>query len=126
MIVDIPTSVGDLVDKITILWIKEKNITCETKLKNVQFELRLLKSKLDTLTVPDLSEHTASLYGVNKELWDIEDNIRQKEKHKQFDDEFIQLARSVYYTNDKRSELKKEINVLVGSTLIEEKQYDKY
>jgi hypothetical protein len=126
MIVEVPTSVGELVDKITILEIKKENITDPTKLHNVQVELRLLHEKLRSLSVPDLFEHMLSLYSVNKRLWNIEDQIRNKERLKQFDDEFIQLARSVYCTNDERARLKKEINILVGSTLIEEKQYDDY
>jgi len=126
MIVDVPTSVGELIDKITILEIKKENITDNVKQKNVRVELKLLKDKLKSLDIPDLLEHTLSLYYVNKSLWAIEDQLRNKEKHKQFDDEFVQLARSVYYTNDERAQLKKQINILVGSTLIEEKQYDDY
>lgn len=126
MIVDVPTSVGELIDKITILEIKKENITDVIKQQNVQIELKLLQDKLKSLDIPDLFEYTLSLYSVNKQLWDIEDQIRKKERLKQFDDEFVQLARSVYYTNDERAKLKKEINILVGSTLIEEKQYDNY
>lgn len=126
MIVEVPTSVGELIDKITILEIKKENITDVIKQKNVQVELKLLQDKLKSLDIPDLFEYTLSLYSVNKQLWDIEDQIRNKERLKQFDDEFVQLARSVYYTNDERAQLKKEINILVGSTLIEEKQYDDY
>jgi len=126
MIVEVPTSVGELVDKITILEIKKENIADETKQKNVRAELNLLREKLKSLSIPDLIQHMSSLYSVNKQLWDIEDRLRNKEKNKQFDEEFVQLARSVYYTNDERAQLKKEINILVGSTLIEEKQYDDY
>ena len=126
MIVDIPTSIGELVDKVTILQIKNKKIVDMIKLKNVQFELHLLTEKLKSLKTHDFSKSMASLYAVNSELWTIEDNIRQKEKLNQFDDEFIQLARAVYYKNDERAQLKKEINSIVGSTIIEEKLYDDY
>jgi hypothetical protein len=126
MIVDIPTSIGELVDKVTILQIKNKKIVDMIKLKNVQFELHLLTEKLKSLKTYDFSKSMVSLYAVNSELWTIEDNIRQKEKLNQFDDEFIQLARAVYYKNDERAQLKKEINSIVGSTIIEEKLYDDY
>jgi hypothetical protein len=126
MIVEVPTSVGELVDKITILEIKKENITDAIKQQNVKVELKLLQDKLKSLDIPDLFEYALSLYSVNKQLWDIEDQIRNKERLKHFNNEFIQLARSVYYTNDERARLKKEINILVGSTLIEEKQYDDY
>lgn len=126
MIIEVPTSVGELIDKITILEIKQKNIVDPAKIYNVQAELRLLRDKLVLLSLPDLFEPMMSLYLVNKQLWIIEDKIRNKERLKQFDDEFIHLARSVYYTNDDRARLKKEINILVGSSLIEEKQYDDY
>jgi hypothetical protein len=126
MIVDIPISIGELVDKITILQIKQEKIIDQNKLKNIQLELQLLSNKLSLLEIPHLFEQMSSLYSVNKELWNIEDDIRKKEKIKQFDNEFVELARSVYYKNDKRAALKKEINILVGSTLVEEKQYDEY
>ena len=122
----IPVSVGELVDKITILEIKKENFTDKEKLKNVERELNDLRSTLKTLELPDTFNLFYQLYEVNKKLWVIEDNIRQKESVKEFDEEFIELARSVYYTNDVRASLKKELNILVGSTLIEEKQYDEY
>ena len=126
MMIDIPASIGEIVDKITILQIKKENIQDKVKLKNVIFELELLEEKLSAFSDIDISKQMEMLHSVNKELWAIEDNIRQKEKAKEFDEEFIRLARLVYYTNDERANLKKEINVLAGSTLVEEKQYDDY
>jgi hypothetical protein len=124
MIVNAPVSVGELVDKITILEIKKEFFTDNKKIENVQVELKHLKEALPE--TEDIFNEFYSLYIVNKKLWQIEDDIRKKEKLKEFDQEFIELARSVYYTNDIRAELKREINKKVGSTLIEEKQYDDY
>lgn len=125
MIVNTPVSVGELVDKITILEIKKEFFTQEDKIKNVSTELNHLREVLKDIK-EDIFEEFYSLYAVNRKLWKIEDDIRIKEKNKEFDYDFIQLARSVYYTNDERAELKREINLKVGSDLIEEKQYDDY
>ena len=124
MIVNAPVSVGELVDKITILEIKKEFFTDNKKIENVQLELKHLREALPK--TEDIFNEFYSLYHTNKTLWKIEDDIRKKEKLKEFDQEFIELARSVYYTNDIRAELKREINKKVGSTLIEEKQYDDY
>jgi len=124
MIVNAPVSVGELIDKITILEIKKEFFTDETKIQNVETELKCLTESLPENI--DVSDEFYNLYHTNKTLWQIEDDIRKKEKLKEFDQEFIELARSVYYTNDIRAELKREINKKVGSTLIEEKQYDDY
>jgi len=124
MIVNAPVSVGELVDKITILEIKKEFFTNNKKMENVQLELKHLREALPK--TEDIFNEFYSLYHTNKTLWKIEDDIRKKEKLKEFDQEFIELARSVYYTNDIRAELKREINKKVGSTLIEEKQYDDY
>jgi len=124
MIVNAPVSVGELIDKITILEIKKEFFTDETKIQNVETELKCLTESLPENI--DVSDEFYSLYHTNKTLWKIEDDIRKKEKLKEFDQEFIELARSVYYTNDIRAELKREINKKVGSALIEEKQYDDY
>jgi len=121
-------SYGELIDKITILEIKQKNITDETKLHNITKELETLhKTRDQYLSVtPELNQLTAQLYKTNCMLWDIEDAIRDKERHKEFDDEFIQLARSVYHTNDQRCRIKRAINELYNSPLLEEKSYKPY
>jgi hypothetical protein len=123
-----PVSYGEVLDKITILEIKTKNISDENKLKNVTNELGILtKTWEDHVTSsPELSTLKSQLKEVNQSLWDIEDNIRIKESKREFDDEFIQIARSVYVINDKRADVKKQINILLGSALIEEKSYQDY
>lgn len=126
MIVETPVSVGELVDKITILRIKSRRIKDQEKLININYELNQLISIFSKLDIPDILFEFVELEDINRELWDIEDDIREKERSKQFDDEFIELARSVYITNDKRSEVKKQINLKVGSDLIEEKSYEQY
>ena len=123
-----PVSPGEVIDKITILQIKYEKINNKNKLKNIKNELSLLlplinKKKYETLEIQNLMKN---LKKVNHSLWNIEDNIREKENFKEFDDEFIELARSVYKTNDKRAEIKKKINLLTKSDIIEEKSYKKY
>ena len=123
-----PVSVGELIDKITILRIKQKKASDEQKLANVSRELEALSStwkdnKPADLNISDLEDQ---LTEVNLQLWDIEDKIRAKELAKAFDQEFIDLARSVYKQNDLRAELKKQINLRSGSTLVEEKLYQEY
>ena len=118
----IPVSVGEVFDKITILEIKQEKIKDTTKIKNVNKELKLLNDiVLDYSIDGDL---LYKLKKVNKALWEIEDSIRKKEKQSNFDSEFVELARMVYINNDKRAELKKEINYLTSSALIEEKYYE--
>ena len=124
----IPISWGELLDKITILQIKLDNLTSQDALNNVARELKQLQSTFfkycpETIK-PKLLE--AELKRINQQLWDIEDKIRDKERNKSFDAEFIQLARSVYITNDERSRIKKRINETLGSDLIEEKSYSEY
>lgn len=123
-----PVSFGEILDKITILEIKSINIDDQKKVKNVQHELNILQNTWDEhVTASDkIIELKQQLKDVNQSLWNIEDNIRIKEYKKQFDDEFIQIARSVYFENDKRAAIKKEINLLLGSDLIEEKSYQDY
>jgi len=124
----IPISWGELFDKITILQIKNENLTSESALENVEREFKQLGSIL-TKNFPsnaDAQQFEEELRHINQKLWDIEDKIREKEKHKSFDDEFIQLARSVYITNDERSRIKRRINETFGSDLIEEKSYSEY
>ena len=126
MIVETPVSVGELVDKITILRIKSRRIKDQSKLENINKELQQLVAVFSSLTIPDILIDFIALEDINRELWEIEDNIREKERSKQFDEEFIELARSVYITNDKRSDVKKQINLKVGSDLVEEKSYEQY
>ena len=127
-LISTPVSFGEILDKITILEIKSENISDKDKLKNVQHELNILQKTWDNKVenTRDINNLKDDLKRVNKSLWDIEDNIRIKEYNKEFDDEFIQIARSVYYENDKRAAVKKAINLLLGSELIEEKSYQDY
>lgn len=123
---------GELVDKITILEIKTERISDKAKLENVWKELTTLQAIYTQLTqskpthVVKLSSLKKELRTINETLWNIEDTIRTKEAKKSFDTEFIELARSVYRTNDKRCAIKREINELLGSPLIEEKSYEDY
>ena len=124
----IPISWGELLDKITILQIKLENLTSQGALNNVARELKQLQT-IFSQSCPETiqpKELELELKKINQQLWDIEDKIRDKEKHKSFDDEFIQLARSVYITNDERSRIKRRINETFGSDLIEEKSYADY
>lgn len=121
-------SCGELIDKITILKIKSERITDQEKLKNVRTELETLQRTCDECienyaAIESLQE---TLQQVNEALWDIEDAIRVKERNKEFDDEFIQIARSVYVTNDKRCAIKKEIDQTLGSRITEEKSYEEF
>ena len=123
-----PISPGELLDKLTILTIKLENIADASKRANVQVEHDLL-SKVANEGIPKSDEITtlnAALLSVNKELWDIEDDIRDCERAGDFGDEFIRLARAVYVTNDKRADLKKQINIALGSEIVEEKSYADY
>ena len=124
----VPISWGELFDKITILQIKLDNLTSKNALKNVEWEFKKLQSILikyfpNSIEAKQLEEE---LKKINQQLWDIEDNIRDKERNRSFDDEFIQLARSVYIINDERSRIKRKINDIFGSEFVEEKSYSKY
>jgi len=127
-LIQTPVSYGELIDKITILEIKSRLIADAAKLANVRTELDLL----NTLWAAHPASHTnidderARLAAVNAALWEIEDKIRLKEKAQAFDAEFIELARSVYFQNDDRAKVKREINVKLGSQLVEEKSYQDY
>jgi len=123
-----PVSYGELIDKITILEIKSERMTDPAKLANVGNELGALTRTwaADPVSTVDIADLRTGLKAVNEALWDIEDRIRLKEKAKAFDAEFIELARSVYIRNDERAALKREINLRLGSTLIEEKSYQDY
>jgi len=127
MIINIPVSLGELVDKISILRIKKKNIMDKEKLILINEELFLLESILTkTIESKKIKKDLDDLININLELWKIEDEIRDCEKIKNFDQKFIDLARSVYITNDKRSKIKLQINNNFGSTLVEVKSYEKY
>ena len=122
----IDVSIGEVVDKVSILSIKLKRIKNREKLKNIQREYDLLKGAMQKNGITEKSDEFIRLEKVNMVLWDIEDRIRIKEAAGQFDKKFIELARSVYFTNDKRAEIKREINVRFGSDLVEEKEYQEY
>ena len=128
MQLQVPVSVGEVLDKITILQIKLAHISDATKLANIQNELDALLPLVagDAFTTDQMQALMAQLKSVNEALWDIEDDIREKEAAKSFDAEFIRLARAVYITNDKRAEIKKQINLATGSALVEEKSYETY
>ena len=122
----IEVSHGEIVDKLSILNIKKDKITDEVKLVNINKEFLYLHEVVFSKLNISYDEDYIKLLEVNKILWDVEDKIRDKERNKQFDEEFIELSRSVYYTNDKRSEIKKEINEKYKSTFVEEKSYEQY
>ena len=120
-----PISIGELIDKITILEIKQTYMT-GIKLKNINKEMKLLKNILQDKNLEINIDLIKNLKKINKTLWEIEDNIRIKESKQEFDEEFIKLARSVYIENDKRASIKKEINQKYNSDLVEEKSYKNY
>ena len=127
MIIKTPVSLGELVDKISILYIKNSNIKDEAKLKLIRDEMDMLTKILDEHTSKDkIQIYLDSLIEINSKLWVIEDDIRDCERKKKFDQKFIELARSVYFTNDKRSEVKLNINNKFGSKIVEVKSYEKY
>jgi hypothetical protein len=127
-LIQTPVSYGELIDKITILEIKSRQIRDEAKLANVRNELDLLNATWanDAASQTDIGDERARLLAVNETLWDIEDRIRLKEKAQAFDAEFIELARAVYFRNDERAAFKREINLKLGSQLVEEKSYQDY
>jgi len=119
---------GELFDKITILQIKLENLTSKDALENVEGEFKQLRS-IYIKYFPESTEAKQleeELKQINQQLWDIEDKIRDKERNRSFDDEFIQLARSVYIINDERSRIKRKINDVFGSKFVEEKSYSEY
>ena len=125
----IEVSNGEILEKITILVIKSKKITDPIKLKNINNELDELQPFLDVVGYESNSTVNSlvkELESVNEKLWDVEDKLRDKERSKQFDGEFIQLARDVYFTNDERARIKKNLNEVTNSKLVEEKSYQKY
>ena len=127
MLIDTPISLGELVDKISILMIKQKNINDKSKISHVNKELDYLKITLEkNIKKEEIHNYLDQLVKINSELWKIEDDIRECERKKMFDHTFIELARSVYFTNDKRANVKSEINIKFGSELVEVKSYEKY
>ncbi len=123
-----PVSPGELLDKITILEIKSEQIKDAEKLLNVKTELSILNGSWSQTLIQneEIDKLKSELKSNNQALWDIEDKIRIKEAKKEFDEIFIELARSVYIENDKRAATKKKINVLLGSEIVEEKSYAEY
>jgi Family of unknown function (DUF6165) len=123
----VPTSWGELLDKITILEIKAERLTSTDALANVRRELAELHAAAERIVQGnELSLLKAALKAVNESLWTIEDDIREREAQQDFGDDFVQLARSVYRTNDERGRIKRAINQLLKSDLVEEKQYQAY
>ena len=123
----IPVSNGELMDKYSILLIKKENIKDKEKLKKIENEINYLKDSINKLNNEfNLDELFGQLLITNKKLWNIEDSIRMKEKNQEFDNNFIEIARSVYFTNDIRAKIKNDINDLTKSSIFEVKSYEKY
>ena len=127
-IIQVPVSPGEVLDKITILEIKSERISDAGKLANVRRELELLQAAWLQSVEEDETVHRihSKLKTINEALWEIEDDIRDKERAREFDQVFIDLARSVYVTNDQRADAKKELNEYLGSEIVEEKSYQDY
>ncbi len=127
MLINTPISLGELVDKISILIIKQKNIRDETKLDHVKKELDFLqKTLMNYVQQEEINNYLENLININSKLWNIEDDIRECERKKLFDQTFIDLARKVYFTNDERAKVKNDINKTFGSELVEVKSYEDY
>ena len=128
MNVNVEISIGEFFDKITILEIKKERISNADKLVNINKELDGLNTLLTQLSFSrdDVVQEVSELRKINEALWEIEDDIREKESQKAFDERFIELARAVYVTNDKRSDIKRDINLKLGSDFVEEKSYEEY
>ena len=126
--IKVPVSPGEVLDKITILEIKSERMSDPEKVANVRVELALLQETWKKFIRDDevIRGLHAQLKEVNEALWEIEDDIRDKERAKEFDERFIELARAVYVTNDRRSKVKKELNLHLGSEIVEEKSYQDY
>ncbi|HPC98116.1 MAG TPA: DUF6165 family protein [Bacteroidales bacterium] len=121
----IEVSNGEIIDKLTIIMIKLERISDPEKLENLRKEYAILKEAADKIISMD-DPLVKELYSVNCKLWDIEDHIRDLERKKDFGSDFVETARSVYFSNDRRASLKREINLRTSSGLIEEKSYEKY
>ena len=124
--IKVPISNGELLDKITILQIKREKIKDAEKQKHIIRELNELTILMKTLPMNEINNLFSDLKEINSQLWDVEDALRDKERSATFDNEFIQLARKVYFTNDKRSQVKLKINKISKSELVEVKSYEKY
>ena len=126
--IKVPISPGELLDKITILRIKSRRMTDPRKLANVRAELEALEAtwKSSAYARVDVDADVGALLAVNERLWTIEDDIRDKERAKAFDTEFVRLASAVYIENDERAAIKRRLNIKLGSTLVEEKSYASY
>ncbi|HEY4369882.1 MAG TPA: DUF6165 family protein [Steroidobacteraceae bacterium] len=124
----VPISPGELIDKITILQIKSERMSDAAKLANVRTELGLLEStwRSSAHGTANIDAEWAELKRINEQLWVIEDDIRDKERARAFDQQFIELARAVYVTNDERAAVKRQINTKLGSRIVEEKSYKEY
>ena len=127
-LISVPVSFGELLDKIAILEIKSERIDDPAKLANIRRELELLEStwRAAPESKVEIGSERAALKAVNLRLWTIEDEIRMQERRQAFDAEFVRLARAVYFENDERARIKREINVKLGSALVEEKSYQDY
>ena len=126
--ISVPVSPGELIDKLTILEIKSERMSDAKKVANVKLELKLLSdtwSQSDYAKI-DITKEWSELKRINAELWDIEDKIRDEERHQRFGEEFIRLARAVYFINDDRAAVKRQINDKLGSKIVEEKSYANY
>ena len=128
MKISIPVGAGELIDKITILTIKSERITDEAKLVNIRHELALLVEVRDQAlgSFSELPQLQAALQTINEALWEIEDDIRDRERAGDFGPKFIELARAVYVTNDRRAKAKRSVDEHVGSPIVEEKSYAEY
>jgi Family of unknown function (DUF6165) len=126
--INVPVSPGELLDKITILRLKSSRMSDAQKLANVRIELKVLEETwaASAYAEADISADVKALLQVNERLWVIEDDIRDKERAQAFDNQFIRLARAVYFENDERAAIKRRINLKLGSTIVEEKSYAKY
>ncbi|MGH8125391.1 MAG: DUF6165 family protein [Rhodanobacteraceae bacterium] len=127
-LISVPVSHGELIDKLTILEIKSERMSDAAKLANVRDELQLLGQlwSSDAASGTDIAAARAELKRINETLWEVEDEIRVKERDRAFDARFIELARAVYHTNDRRAAIKRAINLKLGSRLVEEKSYRDY
>jgi hypothetical protein len=128
MLLNVQTSPGEFLDKLTILELKAERIADPEKLANVRRELELLRATwaASPLAARDVAALVAGLRAANEALWEVEDRLRACEAEQRFDAEFVELARTVYHTNDRRAAIKRQINLLLGSDLFEEKSYRPY
>ncbi|MBP8959351.1 MAG: hypothetical protein KBG40_02880 [Bacteroidales bacterium] len=121
----VEVSNGEIIDRLTILMIKLEKINDEDKLVNIRKEYEVVAEAAKSILSLD-DPLVTELYNINSKLWDIEDHIRDLERRKDFGEDFVNTARSVYFTNDRRAEIKREINLKTSSGLLEEKLYNKY